>query len=155
MENILMFIAVVYVLHLIVGSQLIKKFFDLPENNTELPDKPHTPPQPPVIIDQRPIIIINQPPRPQPAQQQYLPQPVNNATFVSVIFKRGDRKSYDYFLGNNYNVRVGDFVIVYARDKKSKTAERKIAQVVFISSFGDVSPYARSEIVGTSSYRGW
>ena len=41
MENILMLIAVVYVLHLIVGSQLIKTFFNPPKQ--QLPHEPPTP----------------------------------------------------------------------------------------------------------------
>ena len=37
--------------------------------------------------------------------------------FIKVIFNPDAQKSYDYFLGNNPDVKVGDFVEVYVSDK--------------------------------------
>ena len=80
--------------------------------------------------------------------------PPSSETFVSVIFKAGDKKYYDYFVGDN-DVRVGDFVEVYATDKNDGKLKCKVAQVVYISKPGDVSKYAKSAIKGKSNRNKW
>lgn len=67
-------------------------------------------------------------------------------TFVQVIFKKNGKKRYDYYLGDNYDVRVGDFVEVYAYDKWSRKSRLRIAKVLYISSPGETSAYAKTEI---------
>ena len=71
--------------------------------------------------------------------------PPSSETFVSVIFKEGDKKYYDYFVGDN-DVRVGDFVEVYFNNKASGKVERRVAKVIYVSEPGEVSDYARSKI---------
>ena len=81
-----------------------------------------------------------------------LPPP--SGIFVSVIFKANDRKYYDYFVGDN-DVQVGDFVEVYAVDKNDCKLKCKVAQVVYISKPGEVSKYAKTEIVKKADYPKW
>lgn len=81
--------------------------------------------------------------------------PVDENTFVSVIFKENDQKYYDYFLGNNHDVKLGDFVEVYFNNKISGKTERRVAKVVYISNPGEVSEYARSKIKGKSNRHKW
>ena len=71
--------------------------------------------------------------------------PPSSETFVSVIFREGDKKYYDYFVGDN-DVRVGDFVEVYFNNKASGKVERRVAKVIYVSEPGEVSDYARSNI---------
>ena len=66
--------------------------------------------------------------------------------FVSVIFRKGDRKCYDYFVGKNQDVQVGDFVEVYIRDKEHGKPKRTIAEVVYLSEPGEESKHAKSAI---------
>ena len=70
---------------------------------------------------------------------------IDENTFVRVIFKAGDKKYYDYFVGDN-DVRVGDFVEVYFNNKASGKVERRTAKVIYVSEPGEVSDYARSKI---------
>ena len=70
---------------------------------------------------------------------------IDENTFVRVIFKAGDKKYYDYFVGDN-DVRVGDFVEVYFNNKASGKVERRVAKVIYVSEPGEVSDYARSKI---------
>ena len=72
-----------------------------------------------------------------------LPPP--SEIFVSVIFREGDKKYYDYFVGDN-DVRGGDFVEVYFNNKASGKVERRVAKVIYVSEPGEVSDYARSNI---------
>lgn len=76
-------------------------------------------------------------------------------TFVRVIFKKNDEKYYDYLLGDNRDVKVGDFVEVYFNNKISGKTERRVAKVVYISKPGEISEYARSEIKGKADRPKW
>lgn len=91
----------------------------------------------------------------QHSSKKFVPPPVNEKIFVSVIFKEHDQKYYDYFLGNNRDVRIGDFVEVYFSNKISGKTERRIAKVVYISKPGEISEYARSEIKGKADRPKW
>lgn len=92
---------------------------------------------------------------PQKIYQPQLPSPVDEKTFVSVIFKENDRKFYDYFVGKNQDINVGDFVEVYFTNKDSGKVERRAAQVVYISKPGEVSDFARSVIKCKSDRNKW
>lgn len=81
-----------------------------------------------------------------------LPPP--SGIFVRVIFREGDTKYYHYLLGDN-DVQVGDFVEVYAVDKNDCKLKCKVAQVVYISKPGEVSKYAKTEIVKKADYPKW
>ncbi len=81
--------------------------------------------------------------------------PPSSETFVSVIFKAGDKKYYDYLLGDIRDVHVGDFVEVYFSNKFSGGAECVAAQVVYISKPGEVSKYAKSAVVKKADYPKW
>lgn len=74
------------------------------------------------------------------------PLAIDANIFVSVIFKEHDKKYYDYFLGDNPDVKIGDFVEVYFNNKISGKTECRIAKVIYISEPGEVSEYARSVI---------
>ena len=89
--------------------------------------------------------------KPQPSNRA-LPPP--SGIFVSVIFREGDRKYYDYLLGDN-DVQVGDFVEVYAADKNDGKIKCMVAQVVYISKPGEVSKYAKTEIVKKADRHNW
>ena len=75
--------------------------------------------------------------------------------FVKVIFKKDDNKKYDYFLGDNSDIQVGDFVEVLAHGKFSGKDELKIVQVVYISSVGEISYKATKTVVRKSNIRRW
>ena len=75
--------------------------------------------------------------------------------FVSVIFREGDRKHYDYLLGDIRDVHVGDFVEVYFNNKASGKVERRTAKVIYVSEPGEVSDYARSNIKRKSNRNKW
>ena len=81
--------------------------------------------------------------------------PVDKNTFVSVIFKESDKKFYDYFLGDNSDVQVGDFVEVYFNNKISGKTERRVAKVIYVSESGETSEYARSKIKRKTDRRKW
>ena len=76
---------------------------------------------------------------------------IDENTFVRVIFREGDRKYYDYFVGNN-DVQVGDFVEVYFNNKASGKVERRTAKVIYVSEPGESSDYARSKIKRKADY---
>ena len=80
---------------------------------------------------------------------------IDENTFVRVIFKAGDKKYYDYLLGDIRDVHVGDFVEVYFSNKFSGGAECVAAQVVYISKPGEVSKYAKSAIKSKSNRNKW
>ena len=75
--------------------------------------------------------------------------------FVRVIFKKGDRKRYDYFLGDNFDIEVGDFVEVWATSKFTGRDELKIVKVVYISEADEFSDKATKTGVRKSNVRGW
>ena len=70
--------------------------------------------------------------------------------FVQVIFSQYDVRRYDYLLGDNYDIRVGDFVKVW-----TKKGVCKIVQVVYVSRPGEVSKKAKSPISGRADYPKW
>ncbi|MBR7025150.1 MAG: hypothetical protein IKI08_04005 [Selenomonadaceae bacterium] len=121
-------------------------------NTTNLPT-PALTQQPQVIrevIVEKPVIIF-QPVPPKP----FTPVLSSGRIFVSVVFK-GSKKYYDYFLGDNYDVNVGDYVEVYARDKNNGNIPRKtVAKVRYISYPGEISRYAKSEIERKVTYNEW
>ncbi len=82
---------------------------------------------------------------------------VDENTFVSVIFKKNDKKYYDYLLGDVSDVHVGDFVEVYVSNKfdDELTSQLLVAQVIYISVPGEVSEYAKSKIKRKSARRKW
>ncbi|MBR1806209.1 MAG: hypothetical protein IJ774_07480 [Selenomonadaceae bacterium] len=84
--------------------------------------------------------------------QELLPPP--SGTFVRVIFNEGDTKYYHYLLGDN-DVQVGDFVEVYATDKSDGKLKCKVAQVVYISKPGEVSKFAKTEIIKKADRPKW
>lgn len=91
----------------------------------------------------------------QNGNNKSVPPPADEKIFVSVIFKEHDQKYYDYFLGDNHDVKVGDFVEVYFNNKISGKTERRIAKVVYISKPGEISEYARSKIKGKADRPKW
>lgn len=80
--------------------------------------------------------------QPSPAQA---PPPADK-TFVQVIFSPDSKKCYDYLLGNNPDIKVGDFVEVYVSDKERGKPSWSVAKVVYISQPGEVSEHAKSKI---------
>ena len=75
--------------------------------------------------------------------------------FVKVIFKKGDRKRYDYFLGDNFDIKVGDFVEVWAYSKFSGSEKLKVVKVVYISEPGEISYKATKTVVGKAERQKW
>ena len=88
------------------------------------------------------------------------PQPVKKSKFnskkifVKVIFKKDAAKSYDYFIGD-FEVKVGDFVVVHISDKSSGKVKLISAQIVYISAPGEVSQYANSKIFKKAAKNKW
>ena len=103
------------------------------------------------VIVEKPIIIVQQTPS-NPSQQRVL---LTEERFVSVIFKKGDKRRYDYFLGNNYDIKVDDFVVVPVHDKFSDRNTIKIAKVKYISAPGEISRKAKSTVIRKADYRKW
>lgn len=81
-------------------------------------------------------------------------QATANERFVKVIFEKGAKKYYDYFLGD-FDVKVGDFVVVHVSDSNSGTVKLRSAQIVYVSAPDEVSLYANSQIVRKSDYEKW
>ena len=75
--------------------------------------------------------------------------------FVQVIFTPESKKCYDYLLGDNQDVNVGDFVEVYANKMNNGKPEWSVAKVVYISEPGEVSKHAKSKIKRKSNYNKW
>jgi len=88
-------------------------------------------------------------------QMQSSPTEIIVKRFVSVIFSEDSKKSYDYFLGKHKNVQVGDFVEVYADKLDNGKPKWAIAKVVYLSSPGETSEYARSSIKRKSDKKEW
>ena len=74
---------------------------------------------------------------------------------MRVIFSPDSKKHFDYLLGNNPDVKVGDFVEVYVSDKERGKPAWSVAKVVYISKPGEVSEYARSKIKRKSNRHKW
>ena len=87
--------------------------------------------------------------------EEFKPAPPESKKFVRVIFKKGDRKRYDYFLGDNFDVKVGDFVEVLATSKFTGMTEKKIVKVVYISKADEFSYKATKTVIKKSDVRGW
>ena len=73
--------------------------------------------------------------------------------FVSVVFKEGQAKLYDYFIGENYDLRVGDYVEVPVRNKFTGESELKIATVKYVSQPGERSERAWATVIGRVTYQ--
>ncbi len=86
------------------------------------------------------------------------PQPVKKSSskkrFVKVIFKKDAGKSYDYFIGD-FEVKVGDFVVVHISDKDTGKVKLIAAQIIYISAPGEVSQYANSKIFKKAAKNKW
>ena len=74
--------------------------------------------------------------------------------FVKVIFEKDAAKSYDYLLGD-FEVKVGDFVVVRTSDINSGKVKLLNAQVVYISEPGETSEYAKSTIFKKADHNKW
>ena len=85
----------------------------------------------------------------------FKPTPPKQKKFVRVIFKKNDVKTYDYFLGDNFDVKVGDFVEVWATSKFTGQNELKIVKVVYISKAGEISYKATKTILRKAAYPKW
>ena len=79
----------------------------------------------------------------------------NEKRFVQVIFKKNSKRRYDYFLGENYDIKVGDFVVVWVHDKFSGENKWKIAKVLYISSPNEVSDKATSTVIKKADRPKW
>ena len=88
--------------------------------------------------------ISNEPPK------VTLPPPKR---FVSVVFREGQTKLYDYFIGENYDLRVGDYVEVPVRNKFTGESELKIATVKYVSRPGERSERAWATVIGRVTYQ--
>ena len=100
----------------------------------------------------------------QQTQQNYFLKPIsknppqyfsNEKRFVQVIFKKNSKRRYDYFLGENYDIKVGDFVVVWVHDKFSGENKWKIAKVLYISSPNEVSDKATSTVIKKADRPKW
>lgn len=80
---------------------------------------------------------------------------IDKNIFVRVIFKKNDTKYYDYLLGDNRDVKIGDFVEVYFNNKISGKTESHVAKVIYISKPGEISEYARSKIKRKAARPKW
>lgn len=118
-----------------------------------------------VLRKVEPPSITQPPPTPQPLSQ---PLPLSSPLtptltktqpslsikrFVQVIFKKRGKKRFDYLLGDNYDIKIGDFVVVHVNISGKTTW--KIAKVVYISLPGEVSPYAKSAVIKKADYPKW
>lgn len=74
--------------------------------------------------------------------------------FVNVIFEKDAEKSYSYLIGN-FDVKVGDFVVVHISDKNSGQVKLRAAQIIYISEPGEVSDYANSKIFKKAAKNKW
>ena len=89
-----------------------------------------------------------------PAEIQNSAPPVEKR-FVQVIFNEDAKKAYDYFLGKNFDVKIGDFVEVYFSDKDNGKSKLTVAKVVYISAPGEKSEYAKSTIKRKTNRHKW
>lgn len=78
-----------------------------------------------------------------------------NERFVSVIFRKGARKRYDYFIGENHDLKVGDFVVVPVYENNPYKFDLKIVKVKYVSEYGEISTRAYSTVIGKIDKRMW
>ena len=76
-----------------------------------------------------------------PLPLPFPPPPPKTKKFVRVVFKGYSNKEHDYLLGNHKNIKIGDIVLVGTKNGA------KQAKVVYVSQSGEVSEYAKSEII--------
>lgn len=96
-------------------------------------------------------------PNEKAVQADYKPKPKKSTAkkrFVQVIFQKDAKKSYDYFIGN-FDVKIGDFVVVHTKDSDSGKIRLVSAKVVYISKPGEVSEYANSKIFKKAKKDKW
>lgn len=74
--------------------------------------------------------------------------------FVKVIFEKDAEKSYDYLVGD-FDVKVGDFVVVRTGNINSGKARLTSAQVIYISAPGEISSYVKTPIIKKADYNKW
>ena len=79
----------------------------------------------------------------------------SNERFLSVIFKKGGRKRYDYFVEDNHNLKVDDFVVVPVYEYDPAKFDLKIAKIKYISSYGEISNKAHSMVIGKADRYSW
>ena len=77
-----------------------------------------------------------------PLPISFSPTPPKTKRFVQVIFQKYSHDRYDYLLGDNPDVKVGDYVKVWANGRQTR------AKVLKISDPDEVSPYAKTPIIG-------
>lgn len=78
-----------------------------------------------------------------------------NERFVSVIFKKGARKRYDYFIGEKHDLKVGDFVVVPVYENNPSKFDLKVVKIKYISEYGEISTRAYSTVIGKIDKRMW
>ncbi len=103
----------------------------------------------------REIVVLKPICVPQPGVTPSVQKSSGSKKFCQVIFKKHSKKRYDYFLGKNNDIKVGDFVEVWATDKYSGKSKWKVVKVVYISKPGEISSYAESTIIKKAAYPKW
>ena len=83
-----------------------------------------------------------------PLPESSQPTPTNKR-FVQVIFSKYSHDRYDYLLGDNSDVKVGDFVMVRANGRVDA------AKVLKISEPDETSKYAKTPIIEKAQYPKW
>lgn len=78
-----------------------------------------------------------------------------NERFVSVIFRKGARKRYDYFIGENHDLKVGDFVVVPVYENVPSKFDLKIVKIKYVSEYGETSKRAYSTVIGKIDKHTW
>lgn len=78
-----------------------------------------------------------------------------NKRFVSVIFKKGGRKRYDYFVGDNQDLKVDDFVVVPVYENNPDKFDLKIVKIKYVGAYGEISTRAHSTVIGKINKRVW
>ena len=90
----------------------------------------------------------NQPPKAKKSKAN------SEKRFCQVIFKENATKCYDYLLGD-FDVKVGDFVVVHISDKNSGEVKLRSAKIVYISTPDEISEYAKSKIFKKAKKNKW
>ena len=78
-----------------------------------------------------------------------------NKSFVSVIFKKGGRKRYDYFVGDNHDLKVDDFVVVPVYENNPAKFDLKVVKIKYVGAYGEISTRAHSTVIGKIDKRMW
>lgn len=152
-EYIIFAVVAVYAFNAILGGYVFKNIFSREKEKIKPPEEPQ---QKVTEIERiREVVVVKPVYVSQPVRQPEMQPLPANKTFVSVIFRKRARKRYDYFLGDNFDVKVGDFVEVYVHSKISGQVEWKVAKVVYMSKPGEVSEKARSTILKKAAYDKW